>query len=127
MTEWIAYPYTAPESDGEYLVTVNIIGCRVVGISYFRGGKFTESDNRVLAWMPLPEPYYRNKKTRTNSARYEEDDPARYPTEGIEEPVEYDRGIPVYCQRLDDLDKLERQFYEEGRYMTHWVSNNALG
>lgn len=105
MSEWIAYPYTAPKSDGEYLVTMNVIGCRVVGIAYYRGDRFTESDNRVLAWMPLPDPYYRNTTGITDAPRYEEDDPARFPTDGMELPIDYDKGFPVYSRLKENLDK----------------------
>ena len=64
-TTWIPCSERLPEKDGQYLVTVkNLTGyeqlcndvfeCEFFGKDWiFKGWK----DNRVIAWMPLPEPY----------------------------------------------------------------------
>lgn len=60
-------PVSEKPNDGEYLVTrIDIIGRPVVAERHFKNGKGwcendTEygwyTDNKVTAWMPLPEPY----------------------------------------------------------------------
>ena len=66
MTEWISVENELPKEAGEYLVTYH--PCRrgnvredvvIVGVDSFRG-KTTWAKNKyqkVIAWMPKPEPY----------------------------------------------------------------------
>ena len=59
--QWIPVTEKLPEEYGEYLVTKHTIGwnCEeydVIDIAYFDGDGFHKAD-RVIAWMPLPEPY----------------------------------------------------------------------
>ena len=58
---WIPCSERLPEEYGEYLVAKHTIGwnCEeydVNDIAYFDGDGFHKAD-RVIAWMPLPEPY----------------------------------------------------------------------
>ncbi len=58
---WIPVTERLPEECGDYLITKETIGwnmltCRTIDISYFDSG-FVWHKPKVLAWMPLPEPY----------------------------------------------------------------------
>ena len=64
-SDWIPVSERLPEKDGQYLVTIkNLTGyeqlcndvfeCEFFGRDWiFKGWK----DNKVIAWMPLPQPY----------------------------------------------------------------------
>lgn len=69
--EWIPVTERLPEEKGEYLVTYHpcywddVRDAVLVGIDTFRG-KTTWAKmkhQRVIAWMPLPEPYKADKES----------------------------------------------------------------
>lgn len=68
-TTWIPVSERLPDDFGEYLVTKKAIGwnCEEYysnDIAYFDNEGFHKAD-KVLAWMPLPEPY-RERRTDEN-------------------------------------------------------------
>lgn len=53
---WIPCSDGLPEKDGEYLVTDNGWPITTVEVDVLCGGTWVSNDN-VVAWMPLPEPW----------------------------------------------------------------------
>ena len=55
--KWVATEYQQPDIEGEYLVTTNKLSYSV-DFDEFKNGKWKNYGNRVLAWMPIPKPYW---------------------------------------------------------------------
>lgn len=55
--KWISVGKQLPETDGMYLVTTTGTHNDVVDIAYYYKDIGFHKASRVLAWMPLPEPY----------------------------------------------------------------------
>lgn len=55
MSEWVSVKKGLPE-EGRYLVTVDVYGERYVVETYFHKDRWMTND-RVVAWMPRPEPW----------------------------------------------------------------------
>ena len=56
--EWISVNKRLPDKDGEYLVTLNILGDRsreIIEYRTNRGWGFFKK--KIIAWQPLPEEY----------------------------------------------------------------------
>ncbi len=54
---WIPVTERMPEEDGLYLVTVDASGERYRILQIYDAGRWVFSDEDIIAWMPLPEPY----------------------------------------------------------------------
>lgn len=56
---WIPCFERLPEKDGEYLVSLKLFRGDVLTatLKFFNGEWLSYPDDKVLAWMPLPEPY----------------------------------------------------------------------
>ena len=62
---WIPVGERLPEKRGRYLVTAESAGYRFLLLGHYNGPDWTEerSDQRFIAWMPLPEPYRQAKRS----------------------------------------------------------------
>ena len=57
-TKWFSCLESLPQTSGDYLVTFQLIDIRPIEVCYFDGNTWDKGGyDRVLAWMPLPEPY----------------------------------------------------------------------
>lgn len=60
--QWIPCPERLPEKLGEYLVTVKTVGWNLeetteIDIAYWDDLEGFHKAEKVIAWMPMPEPY----------------------------------------------------------------------
>ena len=62
---WIPVEERLPDKRGRYLVTAESAGYRFCMLGHYNGPDWTEerSDQRFIAWMPLPEPYRQAKRS----------------------------------------------------------------
>ena len=62
---WIPVEERLPDKRGRYLVTAESAGYRFLLLGHYNGPDWTEerSDQRFIAWMPLPEPYRQAKRS----------------------------------------------------------------
>lgn len=66
--KWILTEERLPEKEGDYLVTITMDHRPFIFILGFHDGKFfgdrgdEPNNKRVIAWMPLPEPYSAKEK-----------------------------------------------------------------
>lgn len=56
---WIPVEERLPEKRGNYLCTVGCEGCRYIIVGHYNKPGWTDdyAGQKVIAWMPLPEPY----------------------------------------------------------------------
>lgn len=57
--QWIPVEKRLPEKRGNYLCTVECAGCRYIIVGHYNKPGWTDdyAGQKVIAWMPLPEPY----------------------------------------------------------------------
>ena len=55
MDKWIPVNKKLPDKNGDYLVTTRGNYNDIIDIAYYNG--IWHKANKVIAWMPLPEPY----------------------------------------------------------------------
>jgi len=67
-TQWVPVSERLPEEDGEYLVCGEgkVWICGFLTLYYVRGWDNDVRNPRVIAWMPLPEPYERGEDESVN-------------------------------------------------------------
>lgn len=57
-TDWIPVTERLPDKEGDYFTTkINDFDEPILGMTYYRKGWGWSTSYKIIAWMPLPEPY----------------------------------------------------------------------